>query len=145
MADLAFRDKNFHKSTIYSIINKTKAGKITDDQNHLNSKKTKRNLKLVAALAASVKKEAWMTVSNLALAHQVSVSTIIAIFHKELGLVKKSAIGSPNFCRRFRRKRGSGPAATSLLRFAASVWLFLPGFLPWTNPWCPSTLLKIKE
>ena len=44
MADLAFRDKSFHKSTIFNIINKKKAGKIADDQNHLNAKKTKRTL-----------------------------------------------------------------------------------------------------
>ena len=91
MADLAFRDKNFHKSTIYSIINKTKAGNITDDQNHLNAKKTKRTLWLVTAVPATVEKYVWVTVSNLALAHKVSVSTIFAIFHKELVLVTKSA------------------------------------------------------
>ena len=38
-----------------------------------------------------------MTVSNLALDHQVSVSMIFAIFHKEMGLVKKSARWVPKF------------------------------------------------
>ena len=38
-----------------------------------------------------------MTVSNLILDHQVSVSMIFAIFHKEMGLVKKSARWVPKF------------------------------------------------
>ena len=56
-----------------------------------------RTLEVVTAVAATVKKDAWMTVSNLALAHQVSVSTSLAIFHKELGLVKKLARWVPKF------------------------------------------------
>ena len=60
-----------------------------EDQCHLNAKKTKRTLWLVTAVPATVEK--YVTVSNLALAHKVSVSTIFAIFHKELVLVTKSA------------------------------------------------------
>ena len=62
MADLAFGDKNFHKSTIYSIINKKKGGKIIDDQHPLNVKKTKRTPKLVAAITATVEKDTCVTV-----------------------------------------------------------------------------------
>ena len=39
---------------------------MTEDQCHLNPKKTKRNLELIAAVAATVEKDAWMTVQNLA-------------------------------------------------------------------------------
>ena len=62
-----------------------------EDQCHLNAKKTKWTLWLVTAVPATVEKYVWVTVSNLALAHKVSVSTIFAIFHKELVLVTKSA------------------------------------------------------
>ena len=65
-ADLTFGDKSLHKSTIYDLINKVKAGKMTEDQCHLNPKKTKRNLELIAPVAATVEKDAWMTVQNLA-------------------------------------------------------------------------------
>ena len=68
-----------------------KVGKIMEDQCHLNAKKTKMTLWLVTAVPATVEKYVWVTVSNLVLAHKVSVSTIFAIFHKELVLVTKSA------------------------------------------------------
>ena len=64
--DLAFGDKSLHKSTIYRIINKVKTGKNTDDQRHLNAKKTRRTQDLIAAVAAPVGKDAWVTVKNLA-------------------------------------------------------------------------------
>ena len=83
--------------TIYRIIKKVKVSKIMEYYRHLNTKKTMRTLEVVAAVAATIEKDAWLTVSNLALAHQVSVSTIFAIFDKELGLVKKSARWVPKF------------------------------------------------
>ena len=59
-----------------------KVGKIMEDQCHLNAKKTKRTLWLVTAVPATVEKYVWVTVSNLALAHKVSVSTILPSFTK---------------------------------------------------------------
>ena len=88
--DLAFGDKSLHKSTIYRIINKVKTGKNTDDQRHLNAKKTRRTQDLIAAVAATIDKDARVTVQYLARANQVSVSTIFAVLHDDLGLVKKS-------------------------------------------------------
>ena len=63
----------------------------------MNAKKTRRTPELIATVAATVEKDARVKVQNLALAHQVSVSTIFAVLHEDLGLVKKSADVSPNF------------------------------------------------
>ena len=63
----AFRDKSLHKSTINTIINKVKAGKNTNDQRHLKAKMTKRTQDLIAAVASTVDKDAWVTVQYLTL------------------------------------------------------------------------------
>ena len=63
----AFRDKSLHKSTINTIINKVKAGKNTNDQRHLKAKMTRRTQDLIAAVASTVDKDAWVTVQYLTL------------------------------------------------------------------------------
>ena len=80
---------SLHKSTINHIINTMKFVKNVDDQGHLNVKKTWRTQNLIAAVAASVDRDAWVTVQYLALANQVSNSTIFGILHEDLSLVKK--------------------------------------------------------
>ena len=77
--------------SIYSIINKVKAGKTTDDQRYLNAKKTKTTIDIVAAVTADVEEDRRVTVRHLAAAHGVSYGTMHNILYKSLGLVKKSA------------------------------------------------------
>ena len=89
--DRAFGDMSLHKSTINHIINTMKFVKNVDDQGHLNVKKTWRTQALIPAVAASVDRDAWVTVQYLALANQVSISTIFGLLHEELGLEKKCA------------------------------------------------------
>ena len=61
----AFRDKSLHKSTINTIINKVKAGKNTNDQRHLKAIMTRRTQDLIAAVASTVDKDAWVTVHSI--------------------------------------------------------------------------------
>ena len=89
--DRAFGDMSLHKSTINHIINTIKFVKNVDDQGHLNVKKTWRTQALIPAVAASVDRDAWVTVQYLALANQVSISTIFDLLYEELGLEKKCA------------------------------------------------------
>jgi hypothetical protein len=89
--DAAFGGKSLSKSAIYKIINKVKAGETTEDQRHLNQKKTKRTVDIIAAVAADVKADRRITCRELASAHGVSFGTMHNILHMELGLVKKSA------------------------------------------------------
>ena len=70
---------------------KVKAGETTEDQRYQNPKKTKRTKAVIAAVAAAVQKDARVSVRELAQAQQLSTSTIFAILHDDLGLVKKSA------------------------------------------------------
>jgi hypothetical protein len=55
-------------SAIYKIINKVKARENTDEKRHLNPKKTKRTLDIVAAVAANVKADRRVTCRELATA-----------------------------------------------------------------------------
>jgi hypothetical protein len=89
--DSAYGVKSLSISAIYKIIIKVKAGKNTDDQRPLNSKKTKRTLGVVAAVAADIKADPRATCRDLATAHGVSYGTMHNILHVELGLSKKSA------------------------------------------------------
>ena len=82
---------SLHKSTINHIINTMKFVKNVDDQGHLNVKKTWRTQALIPPVAASVDRDAWVTVQYLALANQVSISTIFDLLYEELGLEKKCA------------------------------------------------------
>ncbi len=79
------------KSAIYKIINKVKAGETNEDKRHLNPKKTKRTMDIIAAVATDVKADDRISCRDLASAHGVSFGTMHNILHVELGLVKKSA------------------------------------------------------
>jgi transposase len=90
-ADAAFGGKTLSKSVIYKILNKVKAGETTEDKRHLNPKKMKRPVDIIAAVAADVKADCRITCRDLATAHGVSFGTVHNILHEEQGLVKKSA------------------------------------------------------
>ena len=87
----AYGDKALTRSQIYRIIKLVKDGENTEDQRHLNAKKTTRTLDLVAAVAAAVKEDARVNIAHLAAAHGVSQGTIFNILHEDLGLSKKYA------------------------------------------------------
>ncbi len=89
--EAAYEDKALKKTAIYAIINKVKKGETTDDQRHLNSKKTVQTLALIASVAAAVEEDRRVCIEALATAHGMSVSTIHAVLHDDLGLEKKSA------------------------------------------------------
>ncbi len=83
------------KTAIYNILKKVKAGETTDDQRHLDAKKTKRTQDIIAAVAADVNADRRVMCMDLATAHGVSYGTMHNILHQELGLVKKSARWAP--------------------------------------------------
>jgi histone-lysine N-methyltransferase SETMAR len=85
--DAAYGDKSLSISQINRIILAVKAGKNTSDQRHSNPKKTKRNLDVIAAVAASLEENRRFTVRELAARHGLTVWVV----NKILGLVKKSA------------------------------------------------------
>jgi [histone H3]-lysine36 N-dimethyltransferase SETMAR len=91
LTDAAYGVKTLTKTAIYNILNKVKAGKTTDDQRHLNAKKTKTTIDVVAAVAAEVNEDRRVTIRHLATVHGVSYGSMHNILHKSLGLVKKSA------------------------------------------------------
>jgi hypothetical protein len=78
------------KTAIYNILKKGKAGETTDNQQHLNAKKTKRTQDIITAVPADVDSDRWVTCMDLATAHDVSYGTMHNILHEELGLLKKS-------------------------------------------------------
>ncbi len=78
-------------TSIYYILKKVKDGKSTDDQRHLNAKKTKRTAAIVAAVAANVAEDRRVSCKDLASAHGLSIGTVFNILRDDLGLVKKSA------------------------------------------------------
>jgi hypothetical protein len=90
-AEVAYDNKSLTRSQIYRIIKSVKDGENTEDQRPLNSKKTKRTLDLVAAVAAAVEEDAHLNIDDLAAAHRVSKRTIFNILYDNLGLSKKSA------------------------------------------------------
>jgi histone-lysine N-methyltransferase SETMAR len=91
LVEAAFADQALGLTSIYNILKKVKAGKNTDDQRHLNAKRTKRSTTLVADVAAAVENDARVTCVDLASAFGVSRGTIHNILRDDLGLVKKSA------------------------------------------------------
>jgi histone-lysine N-methyltransferase SETMAR len=91
LVEAAFADQALGLTSIYNILKKVKAGKNTDDQRHLNAKRTKRSTTLVADVAAAVENDARATCVDLASAFGVSRGTIHNILRDDLGLVKKSA------------------------------------------------------
>jgi hypothetical protein len=62
LTDAAFGDKSLSKTAIYNIfLSKVKAGETTDDQRHLNMKKTKRTQDIIAAVATDVNADRRVT------------------------------------------------------------------------------------
>jgi hypothetical protein len=86
-----YGDKALKKTAIYAIINKVKKGEMTDDQHHLNSKKTMQTPAFIASVATAVEDDHRVCIEALAMAHGMSVSMIHAVLHDDLGLEKKSA------------------------------------------------------
>jgi hypothetical protein len=60
--------KTLKKMAIYAILKKVKAGKNTDNQRHLNLKKTVRTASLIATVAASVDEDHRQCTKSLAAA-----------------------------------------------------------------------------
>jgi hypothetical protein len=79
------------KTAIYNILKNVKAGETTNDQWHLNAKKTKWTQDIITAASANVNAERQVTCMDLATVHGVSYGTMHNILHEELGLVKKLA------------------------------------------------------
>jgi hypothetical protein len=90
MVDTVYGDKALKKTAIYVILKKAIAGKNTDDQHHLNLKKTVTTTSLIASVATVVEKDRRQCIQVLAAAHGVSIYTIHSILHNNLGLEKKS-------------------------------------------------------
>ncbi len=89
--DSVYGDKTLKKTPIYAILKKVKYGKNTVDQRHPNPKKRTCIPDVIASVAATVEEDRWVTINSIALANEVSVKTVLAILHKDLGLLKKSA------------------------------------------------------
>ncbi len=102
--DAAFGDQALGLTSIYYILKKVKEGKSTDDQRHLNAKKTKRTAAIVAAVAADVAVERRVSCKDLAFANGLSIGTVFNILRDDLGLVKKSARGCRSSSVTSRRK-----------------------------------------
>jgi transcriptional regulator GlxA family with amidase domain len=86
MVDAEFGDQTLKQTAIYAIIKKVKDGKTTEDQRHLNAKKTKRTDDLINAVAADNENERRVSIKTLAATHDVSADTIHRILHQDLGL-----------------------------------------------------------
>jgi hypothetical protein len=91
MVENVYGEKALKKTAIYAIIKKVKNGETTDDQRHLNGKKTVWTPALIASVAAAIEDDRRLSIEALATAHGTSVSTIHAVLHDDLGLEKKSA------------------------------------------------------
>jgi hypothetical protein len=102
--EAAYGDRSLSSSQIYRIIKQVRARKNTDDQRHLNLKKTVRSANLIASEAAAVADDRRIDTRSLSAAHGVCLRTICQILKEDLGLVKKSARWVPKrtcaHCRR---------------------------------------------
>jgi histone-lysine N-methyltransferase SETMAR len=87
----AFGDKALGLMLKYYILKKVKGRKSTNDQRHLNAKKTKRKADIVTAVAADVAEDGQFSCKDLASAHGLSIETVFNILRDDLGLMKKSA------------------------------------------------------
>jgi hypothetical protein len=67
----------------------------TEDQRHLNPKKTVRTATLIASMAVAVAADRRIDTRSLAAAHGVCLRTICRILKEDLGLVKKSTCWVP--------------------------------------------------
>ncbi len=91
MVENVYGEKALKKTAIYAIIKKVKNRETTDDQRHLNGKKTVQTPALIASVAAVIEEDRQLSIEALATAHGTSISTIHAVLHDNLGLEKKSA------------------------------------------------------
>jgi hypothetical protein len=89
--EAAYRDRSLSSSQLYRIIKQARAGKVTEDQRHLNPKKTVRTAALIASVAAAVAADRRIDTRSLAAALGVCFRTICRILKDDLSLVKKSA------------------------------------------------------
>jgi hypothetical protein len=64
--DAAYGDKAFGLTSIYYIIKKVKAAKLTDDQQNLNAKKTTQSADIIASVTVDVKEDQCVTCRDLA-------------------------------------------------------------------------------
>jgi histone-lysine N-methyltransferase SETMAR len=99
-----YGDKALKKTAIYAILKKVKAGENTDDQRHLNPKKTVRSAVLVASVAAAIEEDRRLCIKKLASGLGTSFGTIYNIIHEDLGLVKKSARWVPKLLSESQKK-----------------------------------------
>jgi hypothetical protein len=89
--EAAYGDRSLSSSQLYCIIKQARAEKDTEDQRHLNPKKTVHTVTLIASVAAAVAADRRIDTRSLAAAHGVCLRTICRILKEDLGLVKKSA------------------------------------------------------
>jgi hypothetical protein len=75
IVDTAFGDQALGLTLIHYILKKVKDGRSTDNQRHLNAKKTKRMAAIVAAVAADVADDRRVSCKDLAFAHGLSIGT----------------------------------------------------------------------
>jgi hypothetical protein len=83
--EAVYGDKALKKTAIYVIISKVKKGETTEDQRHLNSKKTVRTPALIASVATAIEEDRLICIEALATAHGTSVSIIYAMLHDGFG------------------------------------------------------------
>jgi hypothetical protein len=93
--EAACGDQSLSSSQIYRIIKQARAGKNTDNQHHLNPKKTVHPATLITSVAAAVANDRLNGTQSLAADHGVCLRTICQIFKEDLGLEKKSECWLP--------------------------------------------------
>ncbi len=89
--DAAYGDQSLSPSQIYRIIKQARAGKDSEDQNHLNPKKNVRTASLIASMATAVANDWSIDTRSLAATHCECLRIICRFLKEDLGLVKKSA------------------------------------------------------
>ena len=91
IVDAAYGAKTLQQAQIYRIIKLVKDGEEVKNERGRGTTKRVRDAALIAAVAAAVEEDGWVSVRELASANGVSNDTIHKILHDELGLSKKSA------------------------------------------------------
>jgi hypothetical protein len=93
--EAVYGDRSLRSSQIYQIIKQARARKSTDDQRHLNPKKTVHTANLITSVATVTADDRRIDTRSLAAAHEVCLRTFCRILKEDLGLVKKSASWVP--------------------------------------------------
>jgi histone-lysine N-methyltransferase SETMAR len=140
--DAAFGDKTLKRAAIYKILNAVKEGKNTDDQRHLNGKKTKRTPALITSVSAAVEEDRRQTITALATAFGVSTQVIFSILHDDLGLVKKSARWVPKLLSNEQKQELVRLCEEFISAVLRRCWTTSSR---WTNRWCPITCPRVKK